>query len=77
MVDISNWAKRPSNELDVFVVGEAYNPFRGWCEGAIVSCKNALQEGWGIKMEEVGMAVRNMEKGDLSRLMLSKRMVRP
>lgn len=43
------WAKRPFKNQNIFVVGESYHPMRGWCQGAIVSCRNALKEGWGIE----------------------------
>jgi len=49
MADISNWTKRPFPREDIFVVGESYDPMRGWCQAAIVSCRHALNEGYGIK----------------------------
>lgn len=48
MVDVATWAENPLNE-NVFVVGEAYNPMRAWCEGAISSSNNALCKGWDIE----------------------------
>jgi len=47
--EVSNWAKRPFPEQDIFVIGDAYNPYRGWTQGAITSADNALLEGWQIQ----------------------------
>ena len=49
MSDISKWAKRPFRRANIFIVGESYELMRGWCQAAIVSCRNALKEGWGIE----------------------------
>jgi len=49
--EVSNWAKRPFPEQDIFVIGDAYNPYRGWTQGAIASADNALSEGWQIQGE--------------------------
>ena len=46
---VKNWAKRPFAEKDLFIVGEAYQPIKGWIEGALQSAQNALSEGWGIE----------------------------
>lgn len=77
MVDISNWAKRPFPGENIFIVGEAFHPFRGWCEGSIESSQNALRDGWGI---QVGVAARaegrTAQKEDLSQLIKSKSMAR-
>lgn len=72
MVDISNWAKRPFPGENIFVIGEAFHPFRGWCEGSIVSSQNALKEGWGIQFPTT-MSRMGEVKEDLSRLALSKK----
>ena len=48
MKDIANWAKRPFVGEDIFLVNEAYDPYRGWCEGSIRTCQKALTEGWAI-----------------------------
>ena len=48
-MDVSNWAKRPFTGRDIFTIGDAYNPLRGWTEGAILSANNALFEGWRIQ----------------------------
>ena len=45
---VSDWAKRPFEEQDLFIVGEAYNPMRAWIEGALLSAQNALLEGWSM-----------------------------
>ena len=47
-IKVSDWAKRPFPKQDLFIVGEAYSLMRGWCEGALQSAENALQEGWKI-----------------------------
>ena len=47
--EVSNWAKRPFPQQDVFVIGDPYNPYRGWTQGAIMSADNALLEGWQIQ----------------------------
>ncbi|XP_078373199.1 uncharacterized protein LOC144656829 isoform X2 [Oculina patagonica] len=46
--EIVDWAKRPFPGQDLFIVGEAYHPLKGWIEGALLSAHNALQEGWNI-----------------------------
>jgi hypothetical protein len=77
MAEISDWAKRPFAGENIFVVGESYNPSRGWCEGALLSSKNALKEGWGIQMDEK-LAARNVEmKKDIRQLVRSEGMARP
>lgn len=43
---VVDWAKRPFPGRDLFMVGEAYHPLRGWIEGALLSAHNALREGW-------------------------------
>ena len=53
MSQVRDWAKRPFAEQDLFIVGEAYHPIRGWIEGALQSAQNALHEGWGIDSKEV------------------------
>ena len=47
--ELSDWAKRPFTGQDLFIVGEAYQPLRGWIEGALQSAQNTLREGWGIE----------------------------
>ena len=47
--ELGDWAKRPFAGQDLFIVGEAYQPLRGWIEGALQSAHNALHEGWGIE----------------------------
>ena len=49
LTDVATWAANPLQGQSVFLVGEAYGPLRGWCEGAIDSCHDALEEGWGIR----------------------------
>lgn len=39
----------PSQKKIFFIVGEAYQPIKGWIEGALQSAQNALSEGWGIE----------------------------
>lgn len=46
---VKNWAKRPFSRKDLFIVGEAYQPIKGWIEGALQSAQSALSEGWGIE----------------------------
>ena len=45
---VVDWARRPFPGQDLFIVGEAYHTVRGWIEGALLSAKNALREGWSI-----------------------------
>lgn len=49
LTEVSNWAKRPFPGQEIFLVGDAYNTFRGWTEGAILSANNALFEGWRVQ----------------------------
>ena len=49
LTQVSDWAKRPFPEQEIFIVGDAYNPLRGWTEGAILSVNNALLEGWQVQ----------------------------
>ena len=58
---VSEWAKRPFAELDLFMVGEAYHPMRGWIEGALQSAQEALREGWDVENNDL------KQKRDLSR----------
>lgn len=46
-IKVSEWAKRPFEKQDLFIVGEAYQPLI-WIEGALQSAQNALHEGWNI-----------------------------
>jgi len=66
MKDIANWAKKPFTDENLFVVGESYHPMRGWCEGAIVSCRNALKVGWGIERNVQQHAKRSFFKTKLN-----------
>ena len=50
---MSDWAKRPFPGKNLFIVGEAYHPIRGWIEGALKSAQNALREGWSVEFQEV------------------------
>jgi len=75
MVDISNWAKRPFAGENIFVVGEAFHPYRGWCEGSIVSAQNALQEGWGIQFPTGSVSRMGEVKEDISRLAYDKKTI--
>ena len=58
--DVSNWAKRPFPEENIFVIGDAYNPYRGWTQGAISSADNALLEGWQIQGESSSQKKYNL-----------------
>lgn len=51
--EVIDWAKRPFPQQEVFIVGEAYNLIRGWVEGALQSAKNALEEGWNMKISDM------------------------
>lgn len=51
--EVTDWAKRPFPQQEVFIVGEAYNLIRGWVEGALQSAKNALEEGWNMKISDM------------------------
>ena len=66
--EVSNWAKRPFPQQDVFVIGDAYNPYRGWTQGAIMSADNALLEGWQIQDKSSSQKKYNLEVS-LSELM--------
>ncbi|PFX21355.1 hypothetical protein AWC38_SpisGene14163 [Stylophora pistillata] len=46
--EVFDWAKRPFSGQELFLVGEAYHPLRGWIEGARRTARNALREGWGL-----------------------------
>ena len=48
MRDVEEWAKRPFEGEELYMVGSAYHPYRAYSEGALVSANNALLEGWGI-----------------------------
>ena len=48
MRQVEEWAKRPFEGEELYMVGSAYHPYRGYIEGALVSANNALLEGWGI-----------------------------
>ena len=48
MRDVEEWAKRPFDGEELYMVGSAYHPYRAYSEGALVSANNALLEGWGI-----------------------------
>ncbi|XP_078374120.1 achacin-like isoform X3 [Oculina patagonica] len=48
MKQVTDWAKRPFLGEQIYVVGSAYHPYRGYAEGAIMSANNALNDGWQI-----------------------------
>ncbi|PFX27799.1 Achacin [Stylophora pistillata] len=48
MKQVTQWAKRPFAGEDIYVIGSAYHPYRGYSEGAIMSANNALKDGWKI-----------------------------
>lgn len=48
MKQVTDWAKRPFAGEQIYVVGSAYNPYRGYAEGAVMSANNALNDGWQI-----------------------------
>ncbi|KAL9951543.1 hypothetical protein ACROYT_G044219 [Oculina patagonica] len=58
--EVSNWAKRPFPKQEIFVIGDAYNPYRGWTQGAIMSADNALLEGWQIHDKSSSQKKDNM-----------------
>ena len=48
MKQVTQWAKRPISGEEIYVIGSAYHPYRGYSEGAIMSANNALNDGWKI-----------------------------
>lgn len=58
LTEVSDWAKRPFPGQEIFIVGDAYNPYRGWTEGAILSADNALLEGWNIPKKSISRRKR-------------------
>ena len=60
LTEVSDWAKRPFPEQEIFVVGDAYNPYRGWTQGAIASAQNALLEGWKIQEKGSSRKKKNL-----------------
>ena len=48
MKQVTQWAKRPIAGEEIYVIGSAYHPYRGYSEGAIMSANNALNDGWKI-----------------------------
>ena len=50
MNQVAHWAKRPLAGQQIYVVGSAYHPYRGYAEGAVISANNALKEGWQIPL---------------------------
>ncbi|XP_032219406.2 uncharacterized protein LOC116602233 [Nematostella vectensis] len=79
MEDISNWAKRPFPGENLFIIGEAFHPFRGWCEGSIVSSQNALQDGWGLTYLDPSARFfghARTEKEDVSEMAKTRKFIR-
>ncbi|CAH3038248.1 unnamed protein product, partial [Porites lobata] len=58
---VENWAKKPFPRKQIYIVGSAYNPYRAYSEGALVSANNALLEGWGIPIPSPGIKTRVVE----------------
>ena len=58
---VENWAKKPFPRKQIYIVGSAYNPYRAYSEGALVSANNALLEGWGIPIPSPGINTRIVE----------------
>ena len=61
LTEVSDWAKRPLSGQEIFIIGDAYNPYRGWTEGAIFSANNALLEGWAIQEMSSLQGKNNLE----------------
>jgi len=61
LTEVSDWAKRPLPGQEIFIIGDAYNPYRGWTEGAIFSANNALLEGWAIQEMSSLQGKNNLE----------------
>ena len=59
---IENWANMNNfiyfTSKQIYIVGSAYNPYRAYSEGALVSTNNALLEGWGIPIPSPGIKTR-------------------
>ncbi|RMX55921.1 hypothetical protein pdam_00015637 [Pocillopora damicornis] len=47
---IRQWARRPLNGQDVFLVNRAYYDFGGYLEYTIRSAFEAMQEGWNSQL---------------------------
>ena len=47
---IRQWARRPLNGQDVFLVNRAYYDFGGYLEYTIRSAFEAVQEGWNSEL---------------------------
>ena len=58
---VENWAKKPFPRKQIYIVGSAYNPYRAYSEGALVSANNALLEGWGIPIPSPEINTRIVE----------------
>ena len=63
---VDDWAKRPFPGQDLFMVGEAYHPLKGWIEGALLSAQNALREGWNIESPKDPTQGRQLSQGRMS-----------
>ena len=48
MKQVTQWAKRPIAGEEIYVIGSAYHPYRGYSEGAIMSANSALNDKWKI-----------------------------
>ena len=44
MKQVTQWAKRPIAGEEIYVIGSAYHPYRGYSEGAIMSANSALND---------------------------------
>ena len=45
---VTQWARRPIAREEIYVIGSAYHPYRGYSKGAIMSANNALNDKWKI-----------------------------
>ena len=45
---VTQCARRPIAREEIYVIGSAYHPYRGYSKGAIISVNNALNDKWKI-----------------------------
>ena len=45
---VTQCARRPIAREEIYVIGSAYHPYRGYSKGAIISANNALNDKWKI-----------------------------
>lgn len=62
MKQVEQWAKKPFEDQELYIVGSAYHPYRAYSEGALVSANNALLEGWGIPIPSPPVQARMVKR---------------